>query len=605
EGEKAFNRLPELSDSVDPSDVYYLTSAHRTDKKGNLRIVGVPRSITKTGELIRSPFKNDFAVLKIDDIPENLKPLPLAGKIDPQDIQRLSPVLILGFPLGHKTQDDHINASVTRGHVRRTSKEMIQVDSSIYKGNSGGPAINSNGQVIGIATGVVTDQTPGYFKVLTPLSDFGLILPISRPASFIENLKIGQLKWNGIIDFSVENKLEQIKALAFENKFNEAAFLATEFTDSGNEPLLFFAAGMLNFCSNNFEKSKGFFYKVTSIEAENTSSKLMIFVMDWLDGTTSDKEFTKGLLNMDWRHPDEFLGYLVQVIKNSSRMDLDYLEWENMAEMGWRYFIEGLMLEKEKNFSDAANMFKQAILNSGVDEWVYFLSFSRLQLIQNQHIKFVADKEKYRQETEAFKKTAIQKREESSEKGKIIASLIQRSEAGNTTYEEKLQIYEALLAIAPDNRAVLAKMAFFYATNSVWEKALEYIHAYMEVPGRETALSLSLGLLKGQIFNITDQKDKAKKHLEKFRKETKDSWYSIIGKNLLSGPNETALIKIAGKNPEKLITMHTALGLWAEGAQDKERAAHHYREALGSYLDNRMEYYLALGRIVRFRQNLD
>lgn len=106
---------------------------------------------------------------------------------------------------------------------------------------------------------------------------------------------------------------------------------------------------------------------------------------------------------------------------------------------------------------------------------------------------------------------------------------------------------------------------------------------------------------------VTDRIAKRlKKELEELKDlpaETHNSWYGIISKHLVSGIKEDKLIKLTEKKPEKLLTLHTALGLWAEGDQNREKASHHYREALSSYLDNWNEYDLALGRIMHFRQS--
>jgi len=91
-------------------------------------------------------------------------------------------------------------------------------------------------------------------------------------------------------------------------------------------------------------------------------------------------------------------------------------------------------------------------------------------------------------------------------------------------------------------------------------------------------------------------------HLTKLSKGTQDPWHKIIIKHLLLKTNEDTLIKLAGKNPEKLITLHTVLGLWAEGEQNRQKASHHYREALSTYLDDWNEYDLALGRLKHLRQ---
>ena len=258
---------------------------------------------------MKSPYKNDFAVLKIDTLPSKLKPLPLETTTASHDIPRLSPVIIIGFPLGQRGQDDHINTSITRGHVRRTSREIIQVDSSIYKGNSGGPAINANGRVIGIASGVLTDQISATFNLNTHLSDFGLILPISEPARFIESIKTGHPQWDGILDFSLGSKLEQITNLAVENKFKEAADLSETMLKTSKAPVLLFAAGIMNFCTRDFNKSKQYFRKLSLLEKENTTSRLMLYIMDWIKTPETANDLTKQLFTMTWQEEDEFLGY--------------------------------------------------------------------------------------------------------------------------------------------------------------------------------------------------------------------------------------------------------------------------------------------------------
>ena len=84
-----------------------------------MRIAGVARLPVRTLELIRSPLRDDFAVLKIDAIPLGLKPLPLDTELTAAEIPKLTPVITLGFPLGSRTQTTTINVSVTQGHVRR------------------------------------------------------------------------------------------------------------------------------------------------------------------------------------------------------------------------------------------------------------------------------------------------------------------------------------------------------------------------------------------------------------------------------------------------------------------------------------------------------
>ena len=61
-------------------------------------------------------------------------------------------------------------------------------------------------------------------------------------------------------------------------------------------------------------------------------------------------------------------------------------------------------------------------------------------------------------------------------------------------------------------------------------------------------------------------------------------------------------MEMAGESPENLLTWHAALGFWAEGSGETNKAMKHYREALGTYMDNLIEYDFARERIKRLRR---
>jgi MoxR-like ATPase len=65
-----------------------------------------------------------------------------------------------------------------------------------------------------------------------------------------------------------------------------------------------------------------------------------------------------------------------------------------------------------------------------------------------------------------------------------------------------------------------------------------------------------------------------------------------------------SLKKEAGMSPENLITLYTALGLWAEGSGEKKKAVEYYKEALESLLDTWHEFEFARERIKRLRREL-
>ncbi len=126
EGDSAFNRLVGIGAGEEVEDIYDLSSAYRRGGNKRVTIAGVARPSSRTSQKIRAPLQDDFAVLKINKVPQGLLPLPLDREFVMEDLERLSPVIALGFPLGSRIQADVINVSVTRGHIRRTFRNFFQ-----------------------------------------------------------------------------------------------------------------------------------------------------------------------------------------------------------------------------------------------------------------------------------------------------------------------------------------------------------------------------------------------------------------------------------------------------------------------------------------------
>jgi hypothetical protein len=151
---------------------------------------------------------------------------------------------------------------------------------------------------------------------------------------------------------------------------------------------------------------------------------------------------------------------------------------------------------------------------------------------------------------------------------------------------------------------VLAQLVFYSAMIGSWNDALEYAQTFFALEGRENAYRLSVGLLVPQIFYRMGQKDKARAGLEDYHHRIEDPWYRAISKCLFTEGSEKPLTEKVGKNAEDLLVTYTALGFWAEGAGEGKKATKYYREALGSYMDYRIEYEFARERIMRIRKAL-
>ncbi|MGY0194656.1 S1C family serine protease [Leptothrix sp. BB-4] len=103
----------------------------------------------------------DLAVLKASKIPDDLQPATLRGS---GDLGLGDTVVAVGYPFG-------IGPSVSAGVVsgldrefrspegRQTLSKLIQFDAAANPGNSGGPLVNAQGEVVGIVTAIL-NPTP-------------------------------------------------------------------------------------------------------------------------------------------------------------------------------------------------------------------------------------------------------------------------------------------------------------------------------------------------------------------------------------------------------------------------------------------------------------
>jgi S1-C subfamily serine protease len=605
EGTKAFKRLPGLSDSPDLADIYDLEAAYSSTGSPRLTIAGVARAPIKTWQKVKSPLEEDFAVLKIDRVPEGLLPLPLDHQMEALKIPRLSAVITLGFPLGSRTQEATVNVSVTRGHVRRSFENLIQVDTSIHRGNSGGPIIDSRGKVIGIASRVAMEWATGPVPVATLLPDIGMVLPINRAVNFLRDLKAGQAKWNGVLDLSIDIKLKKIMDLADQEQWAEAAALADRELASSADPNLLMAAGMMHFCAGDDKGAGSHFDRALSMDAENDRARFMLFLIDWLSGQSATSTYRPKLLALDWRSPFEFFGYLVRVLEGIIDEKSVPKGGYSKDERSWLHYVLGLILAKRGEPAKSEIHMRQAVLEADNDKWLFFLTLSRLEQMQRQRLSSLenaARKDQYQAEIKLFAMAVKESLAAKTERQNQIAPLLARLKQNDIGPEDKRAVLEKILEKEKTNGELLVGLVFFSAMTESWDRALDYARKFLEFKGRENAGRLSVGLFAIQILHHTGHQEEAKARLEGYIQHTTDVWYRSIGECLLTKRTEQSLTDQAGESPEHLVTAHTALGFWAEGSGNTEKAIKHYKEALGSYMDDRLEYEFARERIKRLRQ---
>ena len=106
-----------------------------------------------TAAIVASDPVKDVALLKLDKLPEKMRPAKLA---DSDKVRIGEEVFIIGAPYGlsHTLTIGHISArhSNEDGYMGDIQAETFQTDAAINQGNSGGPMFNQRGEVIGIVS---------------------------------------------------------------------------------------------------------------------------------------------------------------------------------------------------------------------------------------------------------------------------------------------------------------------------------------------------------------------------------------------------------------------------------------------------------------------
>ncbi|MFQ5830100.1 MAG: trypsin-like peptidase domain-containing protein [Candidatus Methylomirabilia bacterium] len=170
----------------------------------------------------------DLALLKIAG--EDYPVLPLA---DSKAVKIGDPIHILGFPgvvLSHEllSQSTRVEASVTNGAVSgfkqdRANQPVIQTDAPAAWGNSGGPAVNARGEVVGVLTFVSVAPGPEGGIV----QGFNFLIPSNTVRQFVQGSEVrpgaesrfNAVWWAGLRDFfggrftSAERRFEEADAL--------------------------------------------------------------------------------------------------------------------------------------------------------------------------------------------------------------------------------------------------------------------------------------------------------------------------------------------------------------------------------------------------------
>ena len=178
---------------IEAHGVFVVTNDHIAAAATELKVV-LPDGTEVPAKVVGRDPRLDLALLSVE-VPR-LQPLPLG---DSDELRVGEWLVVLGDPFG-----DEVSAAV--GIVSATGREaagslvpgramgfrtFLQTDARIHRGNSGGPVLDTAGQVVGVA--VATGDRPG---------ELAFAIPINRVREVVDALRdYGQVArgWLGIL----------------------------------------------------------------------------------------------------------------------------------------------------------------------------------------------------------------------------------------------------------------------------------------------------------------------------------------------------------------------------------------------------------------------
>ena len=169
---------------------YIITNYHVVENAVDIAVLD-SSSRTYSANLVGYDAKKDIALLHADFL-KDIRPMILG---DSDNVKLGETVVAIGCPRG-----DNYTLAVSQGIVSAkdrvmssTNLAMIQTDAALNPGNSGGPLIDSHGNVIGIVTSKLLHDTDASGEKI-PLEGMAFAIPINEAKAIIGEWMAEDLK---------------------------------------------------------------------------------------------------------------------------------------------------------------------------------------------------------------------------------------------------------------------------------------------------------------------------------------------------------------------------------------------------------------------------
>jgi len=172
---------------------YIITNAHIIDQAKTMWVQIPALGLEPLfAEIVGFCPSRDLALLRINDqarsqIEKKLGSIPHLALGDSDVLERNDKVIVLGYPLGQYRLKSA--TGVLSGRESSRGRVFLQITAPINRGNSGGPLLDAQGNVVGVAIAAIIEaQNIGY---AIPINELKLILEDLSASSFVRRGYLG------------------------------------------------------------------------------------------------------------------------------------------------------------------------------------------------------------------------------------------------------------------------------------------------------------------------------------------------------------------------------------------------------------------------------
>ncbi|MFF9566079.1 S1C family serine protease [Streptomyces sp. NPDC014685] len=179
---------------------HIVTNAHVVGNEETFRVTVATGEKVQRASLVATYPEQDLAVIKLDSVPDGLKPAKFG---DSEKVEVGQIVLAMGSPLGLSSSVTQgivsalgrtVSESRTGGGTGATIANMVQTSAAINPGNSGGALVNLASEVIGIPTLAAVDPKLGD----SAAPGIGFAIPVSMVRTVADQIiKSGRVTDSG------------------------------------------------------------------------------------------------------------------------------------------------------------------------------------------------------------------------------------------------------------------------------------------------------------------------------------------------------------------------------------------------------------------------